>query len=143
MIEVLADEKVATAVVTLLVAVLGLAAAGVGVGITYLNNLRRHLQESREDTKAIRESTVNSHSTNLREDVDALAGQVREGMTAISLSLRRADARAEREHAERVADIRLIREDFGRLRTDLQAVQASVQRADARVDTLTRTVPDT
>lgn len=37
------------------------------------------------------------------------------------MSLVRGDARAEREHDERVSEIRLLREDLGRIREDLSA----------------------
>lgn len=53
--------------------------------------------------------------------MDQLARQVREGMQAIREAQKRADARAEREHDERVTETRLLREELGRVREDLSA----------------------
>lgn len=83
--------------------------------------LRQRIDAVHESAEAARAQVENHHGSNLRDDVDQLARQVREGMTAIQAAQNRADARAEREHDERVNEIRLLREDLGRIREDLSA----------------------
>ena len=83
--------------------------------------LRQRIDAVHESAEAARSQVENHHGSNLRDDVDQLARQVREGMTAIQAAQNRADARAEREHDERVNEIRLLREDLGRIREDLSA----------------------
>lgn len=88
--------------------------------------LRSRIDAVHETAEAAREQVTNHHGTNLRDDLDQLSRQLREGLTAIHLSQNRADARAEREHDERVDDVRLIREELGRLREDIQAQRAAM-----------------
>lgn len=83
--------------------------------------LRQRIDAVHESAEAARSQVENHHGSNLRDDVDQLARQVSEGMTAIQAAQNRADARAEREHDERVNEIRLLREDLGRIREDLSA----------------------
>ena len=83
--------------------------------------LRQRLDAVHESAEAARSQVENHHGSNLRDDVDQLARQVREGLAAIQAAQNRADARAEREHDERVSEIRLLREDLGRIREDLSA----------------------
>lgn len=83
--------------------------------------LRARIDAVHESAEAAREQVENHHGTNLREDLDQLAMQLREGLTAIQAAQNRADSRAEREHSERVDEVRLIREELGRLREDLSA----------------------
>lgn len=83
--------------------------------------LRQRIDAVHESAEAARSQVENHHGSNLRDDVDRLARQVREGMAAIQAAQNRADARAEREHDERVSEIRLLREDLGRIREDLSA----------------------
>ena len=79
-----------------------------------------------DTAEAAREQVTNHHGTNLRDDLDQLSRQLREGMTAIQASQNRADARAEREHDERVAEVRMLREEMGRIREDLSAQRAAL-----------------
>lgn len=83
--------------------------------------LRQRIDAVHESAEAARSQVENHHGSNLRDDVDQLARQVREGLAAIQAAQNRADARAEREHDERVNEIRLLREDLGRIREDLSA----------------------
>lgn len=83
--------------------------------------LRQRIDAVHESAEAARSQVENHHGSNLRDDVDHLARQVREGLAAIQAAQNRADARAEREHDERVSEIRLLREDLGRIREDLSA----------------------
>ena len=113
--------------------VAALAALGVAIcGIVTLQlkalsaRLRQRIDAVHESAEAARSQVENHHGTNLRDDVDQLARQVREGMQAIREAQNRADARAEREHDERVSEIRLLREDLGRIREDLSAQRAAL-----------------
>ena len=83
--------------------------------------LRLRIDAVHESAEVARSQVENHYGSNLRDDVDQLARQVREGMAAIQAAQNRADARAEREHDERVSEIRLLREDLGRIREDLSA----------------------
>lgn len=85
--------------------------------------LRQRIDAVHESAEAARSQVENHHGSNLRDDVDQLARQVREGLAAIQASQNRADARAEREHDERVSEIRLLREDLGRVCEDLGRVR--------------------
>nr|DAF01473.1 MAG TPA: Protein of unknown function (DUF2746) [Caudoviricetes sp.] len=109
-------------------AVAALAALGIAIcGFITLQlkalsaRLRQRIDAVHESAEAARSQVENHHGSNLRDDVDQLARQVREGMAAIQAAQNRADARAEREHDERVSEIRLLREDLGRIREDLSA----------------------
>ena len=118
----------ATPEVVAALAALGVAICGViTVQLKALSaRLKSRIDAVHETAKAAREQVTNHHGTNLRDDVDQLARQVREGLAAIQASQNRADARAEREHDERVAEARLLREDMGRIREDLSAHRAAL-----------------
>ena len=113
----------ATPEVVAALAALGIAICGfITLQLKALSaRLRQRIDAVHESAEAARSQVENHHGTNLREDVDQLARQVREGMTAIQAAQNRADARAEREHDERVSEIKLLREDLGRIREDLSA----------------------
>ena len=88
--------------------------------------LKNRIDAVHETAEAAREQVTNHHGTNLRDDLDQLARQLREGMTAIQAAQNRADARAEREHDERVAEVRMLREEMWRIREDLSAQRATL-----------------
>lgn len=113
----------ATPEVVAALAALGIAICGfITLQIKALSaRLRQRIDAVHESAEAARSQVENHHGSNLRDDVDQLARQVREGLAAIQASQNRADARAEREHDERVSEIRLLREDLGRIREDLSA----------------------
>lgn len=113
----------ATPEVVAALAALGIAICGfITLQLKALSaRLRQRIDAVHESAEAARSQVENHHGSNLRDDVDQIARQVREGMTAIQAAQNRADARAEREHDERVSEIRLLREDLGRIREDLSA----------------------
>jgi len=113
----------ATPEVVAALAALGIAICGfITLQLKALSaRLRQRIDAVHKSAEAARSQVENHHGSNLRDDVDQLARQVREGMTAIQAAQNRADARAEREHDERVSEIRLLREDLGRIREDLSA----------------------
>lgn len=113
----------ATPEVVAALAALGIAICGfITMQLKALSaRLRQRIDAVHESAEAARSQVENHHGTNLREDVDQIARQVREGLAAIQGAQNRADARAEREHDERVTEIRLLREDLGRIREDLSA----------------------
>nr|DAX37535.1 MAG TPA: Protein of unknown function (DUF2746) [Caudoviricetes sp.] len=113
----------ATPEVVAALAALGIAICGfITMQLKALSaRLRQRIDAVHESAEAARSQVENHHGTNLREDVDQIARQVREGLAAIQAAQNRADARAEREHDERVTEIRLLREDLGRIREDLSA----------------------
>lgn len=88
--------------------------------------LKSRIDAVHETAEAAREQVTNHHGTNLRDDMDQLALHVREGLAAIQAAQNCADARAEREHDERVAEARLLREDLGRIRDDLSMQRAAL-----------------
>lgn len=114
---------VATPEVVAALAALGIAICGfITLQLKALSaRLRQRIDAVHESAEAARSQVENHHGSNLRDDVDQLARQVREGLAAIQAAQNRADARAEREHDERVSEIRLLREDLGRIREDLSA----------------------
>lgn len=118
----------ATPEVVAALAALGVAICGViTVQLKALSaRLKSRIDAVHETAEAAREQVTNHHGTNLRDDVDQLARQVREGMAAIQAAQNRADARAEREHDERVAEARMLREEMGRIREDLSAQRAAL-----------------
>ena len=123
MVAVMATPEVVAALVALGVAICGV----VTLQLKALSaRLRQRIDAVHESAEAARTQVENHHGTNLRDDMDQLARQVREGMQAIQEAQRRADARAEREHSERVDEVRLLREDLGRLREDLSAQRAAL-----------------
>nr|DAV86403.1 MAG TPA: Protein of unknown function (DUF2746) [Caudoviricetes sp.] len=123
LVAVMATPEVVAALVALGVAICGV----VTLQLKALSaRLRRRIDAVHESAEAARSQVENHHGTNLRDDVDQLARQVREGMQAIREAQIRADARAEREHSERVDEVRLLREDLGRLREDLSAQRAAL-----------------
>lgn len=113
----------ATPEVVAALAALGIAICGfITLQLKALSaRLRQRIDAVHESAEAARSQVENHHGSKLRDDVDQLARQVREGLAAIQASQNRADARAEREHDERVSEIRLLREDLGRIREDLSA----------------------
>lgn len=116
----------ATPEVVAALAALGIAICGVvTMQLKALSaRLKNRIDAVHETAEAAREQVTNHHGTNLRDDLDQLSRQLREGMTAIQASQNRADARAEREHDERVAEVRMLREEMGRIREDLSAQRA-------------------
>lgn len=113
--------------------VAALAALGIAIcGVVTMQlkaisaRLKNRIDAVHETAEAAREQVTNHHGTNLRDDLDQLSRQVREGMTAIQVAQNRADARAEREHDERVAEVRMLREEMGRIREDLSAQRAAL-----------------
>ena len=123
----------ATPEVVAALAALGIAICGVvTMQLKALSaRLKNRIDAVHETAEAAREQVTNHHGTNLRDDLDQLSRQVREGMTAIQAAQNRADARAEREHDERVAEVRMLREDMGRIREDMGRIREdlSEQRA--------------
>lgn len=113
----------ATPEVVAALAALGIAICGfITLQLKALSaRLRQRIDAVHESAEAARSQVENHHGSNLRDDVDQLTRQVREGLAAIQAAQNRADARAEREHDERVSEIRLLREDLGRIREDLSA----------------------
>lgn len=118
----------ATPEVVAALAALGIAICGVvTMQLKALSaRLKNRIDAVHETAEAAREQVTNHHGTNLRDDLDQLSRQVREGMTAIQAAQNRADARAEREHDERVAEVRMLREDMGRIREDLSEQRAAL-----------------
>lgn len=113
----------ATPEVVAALAALGIAICGfITLQLKALSaRLRQRIDAVHESAEAARSQVENHHGKNLRDDMNQLARQVREGMQAIREAQNRADARAEREHDERVTETRLLREDLGRIREDLSA----------------------
>ena len=118
----------ATPEVVAALAALGIAICGVvTMQLKALSaRLKNRIDAVHETAEAAREQVTNHHGTNLRDDLDQLSRQVREGLTAIQAAQNRADARAEREHDERVAEVRMLREEMGRIREDLSAQRAAL-----------------
>lgn len=118
----------ATPEVVAALAALGIAICGVvTMQLKALSaRLKNRIDAVHETAEAAREQVTNHHGTNLRDDLDQLSRQVREGMTAIQAAQNRADARAEREHDERVSEVRMLREEMGRIREDLSAQRAAL-----------------
>lgn len=118
----------ATPEVVAALAALGIAICGVvTMQLKVLSaRLKNRIDAVHETAEAAREQVMNHHGTNLRDDLDQLSMQVREGMTAIQAAQNRADARAEREHDERVTEVRMLREEMGRIREDLSAQRAAL-----------------
>lgn len=118
----------ATPEVVAALAALGIAICGViTMQLKALSaRLKNRIDAVHDTAEAAREQVTNHHGTNLRDDLDQLSRQLREGMTAIQASQNRADARAEREHDERVAEVRMLREEMGRIREDLSAQRAAL-----------------
>lgn len=88
--------------------------------------LKSRIDAVHQTAEEAKEQVTNHHGTNLRDDLDQLARQVREGLIAIQVAQNRADGRAEREHDERVNEVRMLREDLGRIREDLSAQRKSL-----------------
>ena len=123
LVAVMATPEVVAALVALGVAVCGYLTMQLK---TVAARLRSRIDAVHESAEAARSQVENHHGTNLREDLDQLSRQLREGLAAIQASQNRADSRAEREHDERVAEVRQLREDLGRLRDDLSAQRAAI-----------------
>ena len=118
LVAVMATPEVVAALAALGIAICGFITMQLK---TLSARLRQRIDAVHESAEAARSQVENHHGSNLRDDVDQLTRQVREGLAAIQASQNRADARAEREHDERVSEIRLLREDLGRIREDLSA----------------------
>jgi hypothetical protein len=118
----------ATPEVVAALAALGVAICGViTMQLKALSaRLKSRIDAVHQTAEAAREQVTNHHGTNLRDDLDQLSRQLREGMVAIQVAQNRADARAEREHDERVNEIKLLREDLGRIREDMSAQRAAL-----------------
>lgn len=118
----------ATPEVVAALAALGVAICGViTMQLKALSaRLKSRIDAVHQTAEAAREQVTNHHGTNLRDDLDQLSRQLREGMAAIQASQNRANARAEREHDERVAEVRMLREEMGRIREDLSAQRAAL-----------------
>ena len=123
LVAVMATPEVVAALAALGIAICGVVTMQLKVLSARLKNRIGAVHETAE---AAREQVTNHHGTNLRDDLDQLSRQLREGMTAIQASQNRADARAEREHDERVAEVRMLREEMGRIREDLSAQRAAL-----------------
>lgn len=121
LVAVMATPEVVTALAALGIAICGVLTMQLK---SVAARLRSRIDEVHETAEAAREQVTNHHGTNLRDDLDQLSRQLREGLTAIQAAQNRADARAEREHDERVDEVRLIREELGRMREDIQAQRA-------------------
>lgn len=123
LVAVMATPDVVAALAALSVAICGV----ITMQLKALSSrLRSRIDAVHETAEAAREQVTNHHGTNLRDDLDQLSLQLREGLTAIQVSQNRADARAEREHDERVDEVRLIREELGRMRDDISAQRAAI-----------------
>lgn len=118
----------ATPEVVAALAALGIAICGViTVQLKALSaRLKSRIDAVHLTAEAAREQVTNHHGTNLRDDLDQLSRQLREGLVAIQVAQNRADTRAEREHDERVNEVRLIREELGRMRDDIQSQRAAL-----------------
>lgn len=118
----------ATPEVVAALAALGIAICGVvTMQLKALSaRLKNRIDAVHKTAEAAREQVTNHHGTNLRDDLDQLSRQVRDGMTAIQVAQNRADVRSEREHDERVAEVRMLREEMGRIRDDLSAQRAAL-----------------
>lgn len=123
LVAVMATPEVVAALAALGIAICGVVTMQLKVLSARLKN---RIDAVHETAEAAREQVTNHHGTNLRDDLDQLSRQLREGMTAIQASQNRADARAEREHDERVAEVRMLREEMGRIRDDLSAQRAAL-----------------
>lgn len=118
----------ATPEVVAALAALGIAICGViTVQLKALSaRLKSRIDAVHQTAEAAREQVTNHHGTNLRDDLDQLSRQLREGLVAIQVAQNRADTRAEREHDERVNEVRLIREELGRMRDEIQSQRAAL-----------------
>lgn len=123
LVAVMATPEVVTALAALGIAICGVLTMQLK---SVAARLRSRIDAVHETAEAAREQVTNHHGTNLRDDLDKLSRHVREGMTAIQAAQNRADTRAEREHDERVDEVRLIREELGRMREDIQAQRAAM-----------------
>lgn len=123
LVAVMATPEVVAALAALGIAICGVVTMQLKVLSARLKN---RIDAVHETAEAAREQVMNHHGTNLRDDLDQLSMQVREGMTAIQAAQNRADARAEREHDERVTEVRMLREEMGRIREDLSAQRAAL-----------------
>ena len=123
LVAVMATPEVVAALAALGVAICGV----VTMQLKALSaRLKNRIDAVHETAEAAREQVTNHHGTNLRDDLDQLSRQVREGIMAIQVAQNRADTRAEREHDERVAEVRMLREEMGRIREDLSAQRAAL-----------------
>lgn len=88
------DPIVQVALISALVTIVGMLAEG-------WRRQHKVLTETRDNSRETREQTKNSHSTNLRDDIDDLHDSVR--LTLTSLADLRVDMRLEREERLDVA----------------------------------------
>lgn len=123
LVAVMATPEVVTALAALGIAICGVLTMQLK---SVAARLRSRIDAVHETAEAAREQVTNHHGTNLRDDLDQLSRQLRDGLTAIQAAQNRADARAEREHNERVDEVRLIREELGRMREDMSTQRTIV-----------------
>lgn len=126
-VAVITAPEVVAALISVIVAICGTIAIQLRA---LQERLKQRLDDVHATAEAAREQVTNHHGSNLRDDLDALAAQMRECLAAIQS----AQNRAERERSERVNEVRLIREELGRMREDIQAQREDMQ---AQRDTLT------
>lgn len=90
---------------------------GVPAVVTWLTQRR-----TRADVTAIKEQVANTHTTNLREDLDQLSTALTEGLTKLG--------------ADHLAAVESIREDIGGLHSETRDLRRDVAgiRTDARQD---------
>lgn len=123
LVTVMATPEVVAALTALGIAICGV----ITVQLKALSaRLRSRIDAVHQTAEAAREQVTNHHGTNLRDDLDQLSRQLREGLVAIQVAQNRADTRAEREHDERVNEVRLIREELGRMRDDIQSQRVAL-----------------
>lgn len=130
-VAVITAPEVMAALISVIVAICGTIAIQLRA---LQERLKKRIDDVHATAEAAREQVTNHHGSNLRDDLDALAAQMREGLAAIQAAQNRADERAERERGERVNEVRLIREELGRMREDIQAQREDIQ---AQRDALT------
>ncbi|PFG16269.1 uncharacterized protein DUF2746 [Propionicimonas paludicola] len=90
---------------------------GVPALVTWLTQRR-----TRQDVTAIKEQVANTHTTNLREDLDRLSTALTEGLTKLG--------------ADHLAAVESIREDIGGLHSETRDLRKDIAgvRTDARQD---------
>ena len=123
LVAVMATPEVVTALAALGGAICGVSTVQLKARSA---RLKSRIDAVHGTAEAARGQVTNHHGTNLRDDLDQLSRQLREGMAAIQAAQNRADARAECEHDERVSEVRLLREDLGRIREDMSAQRAAL-----------------
>ena len=115
-----------------------ITAVGVILAAWWAYKAKLHSEESKSDTAVVREQVANSHSTNLRDDLDALAKQVRDMAIDMAKVVTAVEATAElqRSTGHQVGEIRRdldakVRrhdQDVARIDADLDRLQNQGQR---------------